>query len=42
MESVIERTTKEERALAMTSISKVHETSKIVVKNKSSFVKIKF
>jgi excisionase family DNA binding protein len=41
MEVVLERTTKEEQEIARTSISTVHETSKIVVKNKSSFVKIK-
>ena len=40
MEAVLERTTKEEQEIAMSSISKVHETSKIVIKNKKSFVKI--
>lgn len=41
MEGVLERTTKEEQEIARTSISTVHETSRIVVKNKSSSVKIK-
>ncbi len=40
MEAVIERTTKEEQKIARTSISKIHETSKIVVRNKSTFIKI--
>jgi excisionase family DNA binding protein len=41
METVLERTTKEEQEIAKNSISKVHATSKIVVKNKNTFVKIK-
>ncbi|MEO6963733.1 MAG: excisionase family DNA-binding protein [Puia sp.] len=41
MEAVLERTTKEEQKIAKTSISKVHATSRVVMKNKSSFVKIK-
>ena len=40
MEAVLERTTKEEQKIAKTSISKVHETSKKVVRNKNTFVKI--
>ena len=41
MEAVLEKTTKEEQEIAKTSISKVHATSKIVIRNKSAFVKIK-
>jgi excisionase family DNA binding protein len=41
MEVALERTTKEEQEIAQTSISKVHATSRIVVKTKRSFVKIK-
>jgi|SRR5450432_101273 len=41
MEVVLERITKEEQEIARTSISTVHETSRIVVKNKSSSVKIR-
>jgi len=40
MGTVLE-TTKEEQEIARISISKVHATSKIVVRNKSAFVKIK-
>lgn len=41
MEAVLERTTKEEQKIAKTSITKVRETSRIVFKNKNTFVKIK-
>ena len=41
MEAVLESTTKAEQKIAKTSISKVHATSRIVVNNKNTFVKIK-
>ena len=41
MEAIFERTTKAEQKIAKTSISKVHATLRIVIKNKNTFVKIK-
>lgn len=41
METALERTTKEEQEIAQTSISKVHATSRKVVRTKRSFVKIR-
>ena len=41
METALERTTKEEQEIAQTSISKVHATSRKVIRTKRSFVKIR-
>jgi excisionase family DNA binding protein len=41
METPLERTTKEEQEIAQTSISKVHATSRKVVRTKRNFVKIR-
>jgi excisionase family DNA binding protein len=41
MEALLGNTTKEEQKIAKSSISKVHATSRIVIKNKNTFVKIK-